>query len=270
MPYLLLFFIPAITMSSWADERRQGTDELLLTLPAHDLDVVLGKYLAALGIYTVALVFSLSHVFILMALGGADYGIIFANYIGYWLMGAMLIALGMVASLLSSNVTVAFILGAVFCALPIFLDWVGSPSLEFFLKNSGLRYVGSKLAGTSETAAGNAIGRMVESWSVPARFQDFGRGVIPLSGFVYFLGIAAAMLYLNMVLLGRRHWAGGETSGGRWTHSIVRFASVLLALCSLTLLFDLWGKRADASASGCTRSRGSRSTSSSRSPPTSR
>jgi ABC-2 type transport system permease protein len=250
MPYLLLFFIPAITMSSWADERRQGTDELLLTLPAHDLDVVLGKYLAALGIYTVALVFSLSHVLILKSLGGADYGIIFANYLGYWLMGAMLIALGMVASLLSSNVTVAFILGALFCAVPVFLDWVGSPSIEFFLKNSGLRYISSKLTGASEAETIGTAGRLVEEWSVPARFQDFGTGVIPLSGFVYFLGIAAAMLYLNMVLLGRRHWAGGEASGGRWLHSVVRFGSVLLALFSLTILFDLWGKRADASAEG--------------------
>jgi ABC-2 type transport system permease protein len=247
MPYLLLFFIPAITMSSWADERRQGTDELLLTLPAHDLDVVLGKYFAALGIYTVALAFSLSHVFILMSLGGADYGILFANYVGYWLIGAMLIALGMVASLLSSNVTVAFILGALFCAVPIFLDWVGSPTLEFFLKNSGLRYVGSKLAGTAETSTGNTVGRLVETWSVPARFQDFGSGVITVSGFFYFLGIAAAMLYLNMVLLGRRHWAGGEASGTRWLHSVVRVAAVLLGLFSLTILIDLAGWRVDAS-----------------------
>ena len=187
MPYLLLFFIPAITMSIWAEERRQGTDELLFTLPAHDLDVVLGKYLAALGIYTVALAFSLSHVVILRWLGEPDLGVMFATYLGYWLMGAMLIAVGMVASLLSSNVTVAFILGALFSAVPVFLGLLGSPSAT-------------------------ALRRQFEDLSVPSQFHDFGTGVVPLSGVLLFLSLAVGMLYVNMVLLGRRHWAGGEQS----------------------------------------------------------
>jgi ABC-2 type transport system permease protein len=223
MPYILLLFIPAITMTSWADERRQGTDELLLTLPAHDLDVVLGKYLAALGIYTVALGFSLSHLVVLSFLGSPDLGVMFATYLGYWLMGAMLIALGMVASLLSSNVTVAFILGALFCAVPIFFDWFGS-------------------------AAGGPLRRQLEDFSLPAQFRDFGSGVIPLSGLFYFLSLAAAMLYLNMVLLGRRHWAGGEASKGNWVHSLVRFLSVILALFSLNVLIERAGVRADSSS----------------------
>ena len=82
----------------------------------------------------------------------------FATYLGYWLMGVMLIAVAMVASLLSSNVTVAFILGVLFCAIPVGLDWLGSPTA-------------------------GALRRHIESWSVPAQFRDFGTGVISLSGF---------------------------------------------------------------------------------------
>ncbi len=223
MPYLLLFFIPAVTMSSWADERRQGTDELLLTLPANDVEVVLGKYLAAIGIYTVALAFSLAQVFILASLGAPDPGVLFATYLGYWLMGVLLIAIGMVASALSANVTVAFILGAVFCAIPIFLGIIGSP-------------------------AGTLLRRRIEDWSAPAQFADFGTGVITFAGFFYFVGLAAAMLYLNMVLLGRRHWAGGEASRGRWMHALVRIASVVLAIVSVVTLLDHFGLRKDASA----------------------
>jgi ABC-2 type transport system permease protein len=223
MPYLLLLFIPAITMNLWADERRQGTDELLLTLPAHDIDVVLGKYLAALGIYTVALGFSMSNVLILRLLGNPDIGVLFATYLGYWLMGALLIAIGMVASLISSNVTVAFILGALFCAIPIFLGRLGDPLPSVWR-------------------------RQIESWSVPAQFQDFGTGVITLSGFFYFLGLAAAMLYLNVILLGRRHWAGGEASSRHWLHSLVRVAAVVFSLFSGTVILEQMGARADTSA----------------------
>jgi ABC-2 type transport system permease protein len=213
MPYILLVFVPAITMNVWAEERRQGTDELLLTLPAGDLEIVLGKYLAALGIYTAALVFSTSLVGILSWLGRPDLGVVLATYLGYWLMGALMIAIGMVASILSSNVTIAFILGAAFSAIPVFFGLFGSPFAP------GTR-------------------RAIEDLSLPSQFADFGNGVVPLVGIFYFVTLAAAMLYLNVVLLGRRHWAGGERSRGLGLHAVVRAISLIAALVSVDVLLS--------------------------------
>lgn len=218
MPYLLLLFIPAITMSVWADERRQGTEELLLTLPARDLEVVLGKYLAALGIYTAAIGFlAFGLTVVLSWLGNPDFGILLATFIGYWLMGATLLALGMVASLLSGNVTVAFILGALFCAVPVFAEFLSGA-------------------------------KVIESASIPSQFREFGRGVVPISGVVYFLGLASAMLYVNVALVGRRHWAGGERSAGLWGHAIVRIVAVVVAVLSLQTIVARAGWRPDLSA----------------------
>ncbi len=216
MPYLLLLFIPAITMSIWAEERRLGTDELLLTLPARDYEVVFGKFLAALGIYTVALGFSLSHVIILFQLGNPDIGVMFSTYLGYWLMGAMLIACGMVASVLSSNITVAFILGAVFASVPVFLELVGASFV-----------------------------RDASQLSVPSQFRPFGEGLIPLNGVFYFVSVTLGLLYVNMVLLERRHWAGGPSSLPRWVNYAIRTVSLAVILISLTILVTRSGLRAD-------------------------
>jgi ABC-2 type transport system permease protein len=183
-PYLLIFLVPAISMSLWAEEKKQGTEELLLTLPATDLQIVLGKYLAALAIYSVALaVFPQSR-------GGAlvarqpDPGLMFSTYLGYWLMGAALLTLGMLASALTDNLTVAFILGAVFCSVPVFLN-----------------YAGSIVTGAPQ--------RLAEKLSVVEQFRDLSTGVITLAPLVYFASFAAATLYLNVVILGHRRWRTG-------------------------------------------------------------
>ena len=223
MPYLLIVFIPAITMNAWAEERRQGTDELLLTLPAHDIEVVVGKYLAALGIYSVSLFFSLIYLVVLLYLGSPDLGIVVSTYLGYWLMGALMIAIGLVASLLSTNVTVGFILGALFCAVPVFIWMVG-------------------------LAFGPRVRRVIEDLSIPSQFHDFGTGVIPASGLLYFVTLAGAMLYLNMILIGRRHWAGGERSKGLAGHSLARVVALVVALIGINALIAKAGWRRDTSA----------------------
>ena len=210
-PLLLLFFIPALTMNVWAEERKQGTDELLFTLPGRDGDIVLGKYLAALGIYTVAILFSLSHLFILAWLGDPDIGLMITTYFGYWLVGAALVAVGMVASLLTANATVAFIIGAVFCGVFVFVNNV-------------------------ELLFGGRLSGLIANLGFAPHFRFFGDGVIPLSSVLYFVALAVVTLYLNVVLLSRRHFIGGEGSAahtGHWSVRSVSLAAVSVALCVL-------------------------------------
>lgn len=118
MPAILMIFVPALTMNAWADERRSGTDELLLTLPVRDGEVVLGKYLGVLGTYTVSLALTaVAQLSVLAILGEPDKGLMFSTYAGYFLVGALFAAIGLASSMLTANVTVAFIMGVVGCAL---------------------------------------------------------------------------------------------------------------------------------------------------------
>ena len=200
LPHILLGFIPAITMSIWADERRQGTDELLLTLPGSDFDVVLGKYFGAVAIFSISLIFSfVANFYVLSQLGNPDAGLLFSTYIGYWFVGLCMLAIGMVASFLTSNLTVAFVFGVAF-NLPIALlpNW---------------------------------------QWGISENFLDFSRGIISISGMAFFLGIAIAMLYLCSIRIGRRHWVGSPEGVAKVRHYLLRVVACLVAASALTNVF---------------------------------
>lgn len=204
-PLLLLFLVPAITMSAWADERRQGTDELLFTLPASDFEVLIGKYLAVLAVYTVSLGFSLTHIGVLAYVGDPDWGVICATYFGYWLAGAALLSAGMFASVLSKSTTVAFVLGTAICSIPVFLGDI-APEM-----------------------------RLIRGLSLSEQLHDFTEGVVPLTGCLYFVSLTIVMLYLNAIMISRRHWGGNEQLALGMQFS-VRGISVAAALVATNVL----------------------------------
>ena len=204
-PLIMLFYIPSITMGVWADERKQGTDELLLTIQAGDFEIVLGKYLAAVAIYTVALLFSLvCNLAVLEWLGNPDVGLFLGNYVGYWFVGLAMLAIGVAASFLTGNLTISFMLGVLFNLPLVSLSWA------------------EEILGGWERQRVLAI----EYWGIGRQFEDFGRGIISLASVVYFLTIVVVMMYLSMVLIGRRHWFSGLHRWGQVGHYAVRVAAL--------------------------------------------
>ncbi len=155
LPYILLVFVPAITMSIWADERRQGTDELLLTIPAADLDVVLGKYLAAVAIYSVSLVFSLVSQFLVLLARSASptWGCSWAptSATGSW--GWRCWPSAWWPRSLTGNLTVGFVLGALF--------------------NAPLAFAGSIARGRYRSSAEACRWPSSSGWSMAEQFRDF-------------------------------------------------------------------------------------------------
>ncbi|MEZ6096684.1 MAG: Gldg family protein [Pirellulaceae bacterium] len=207
LPTLLLFLAPAITMSVWAEERKQGTDSLLFTLPASDVEIMLGKYLAVSAVYTIALVFSTTQLIALKNLGNPDWGVIVATYAGYWLLGLSLLAMGMFASSLTDSTTVAFVVGAVLCSVPVLIGF-------YFRGNLWLEPLGAQ-------------------WHL----RDFGLGLVTVSGIAYFVSIIVLFLYLNLVVISKRHWKS-TNKWSMWLQYSTRFVSLVVAVISINFVVN--------------------------------
>jgi ABC-type transport system involved in multi-copper enzyme maturation permease subunit len=186
MPLLLAVFLPAVSMRLWAEERKQRTLELLLTLPIVPFQAILGKYAAALGLLLLFLLMSLPIVVMLAFLGHPDYGLVLSGYLGVTFLGALFLAGGMFLSALSGDQIVAFVLSTV---------------LSFAFILSGNEKVVAVLDGLWPTAA---LGTLLhDSISVVPHYEAFTSGSVDLAAIVYFVGLSGVFLWMNALVLAR-------------------------------------------------------------------
>jgi len=179
--FVAVFVAPAITMGLLAEERRNGTLELLITYPVRDAEVVIGKYLGALGLYTVLLLLTLPQVFSVSTLGPLDWGTVFSGYLGLFLAGGAFLAIGVMASSWTSNQLIALIV-----ALAI----------------SGVLVVVRHIMVFLPTGAASVL----EWLSIGYHSDSMERGVIDTRDLLYFVSLIAICLGLAFRSLESRRW----------------------------------------------------------------
>ena len=187
-PWLYLFLIPALSMRLWAEERRSGTVELLMTLPVTVWQAVLAKYLAAWAFTGIALILTFPVWLTVNYLGNPDNGVVVAAYLGSFLMAGAYLAIGSCISSLTKNQVIAFVVTAVVC---------------FLFTVTGLPMVTNLFS----SWAPQAIVETVSSLSFVSNFQDLSRGALDLRNLVYFISLIVFWLFLNTVVVGNRDGA---------------------------------------------------------------
>ncbi len=183
MPWMFLFFIPAVTMKLWAEEKKLGTVEILMTLPIKDYEVIIGKYLASLALFGVMILLSLSLPITVAYLGEPDGGPIVGGYIGLFLLGAAYLAIGLFASTLTENQIIAFIVGIVMCFVLLI---IGEDIVLF--------------------KAPNWLVPIFSYLGLGAHFSSIGRGIIDSRDLIYYLSVIGFSLYLSVLSVESRKW----------------------------------------------------------------
>lgn len=186
-PYVFIFLIPAITMRSFAEEKKSGTMELLLTKPLTDWDIVLGKFFACFLLVIFALLPTLIYYFSVSALGNPIGNIdtpgVIGSYIGLTLLGGVFCAIGIVASSLTSNQIVSFILAAFLCFI-VFTGFESISTLNFWSANTLL----------------------IKQLGLQYHYDALSKGLIDSRNVIYFVSVGAFMLLISRTILSARSW----------------------------------------------------------------
>ena len=187
-PWLYLFLVPAVGMRLWAEERRVGTLELLLTMPITAWQAIVGKFLASWLFLLLALFLTFPVVITVNYLGSPDNGVIFAGYIGSFLMAGAYLAISCMTSAMTRNQVVSFILSVVICLLLILCGF--RPVIQF-LSHYDIPW----------------LVNLVASFSVMTHFESFSKGLIDSRDVIFFFSVIGFSLFTTGVIL-RSHRAG--------------------------------------------------------------
>jgi len=186
-PWIFLFLVPAVTMRMFADEKRSGTIELLLTRPLSDFQIIFAKYLAALILVLFSLLPTLIYFYSVYQLGNPvgniDTGGTWGSYIGLFFLAAIYVAIGILSSSITDNQIVAFIIGILFC----FIAYIG---FDFI---SGLKFFKSTEA-------------LIINLGINEHYKSMSRGVIDSRDMIYFVSVIAFFLLITKTILQSRKW----------------------------------------------------------------
>lgn len=189
MPVLLIFLVAALTMRQWSEEQRSGTLEILMTVPARHIQLVLGKFLAVMVLVAISLALTFFLPLTVSLMGNLDWGPVFGGYLAALLLAAAYAAIGLFISSRTDNQLVALILTAIVGGL-------------FYL-------VGSR--GVTDFAGDN-LAQILRAIGAGSRFESIERGVIDLRDLAYYLSLAALFLTLNVISLDSKRWSHGENT----------------------------------------------------------
>ena len=180
---MILFVMPMVTMRTYAEEKRSGTIELLLTSPLTDFQIIMGKFLGAMGLYAVMLLVTVPHIALLFIYGNPEWKPILTAYLGLLLLGGCFISLGLLISSLTKNQIVAgMVTFAVFLLLWI-ITWIGSFS-------------------------GPTVDQLTQYLSIIDHLDDFNKGVLDTSHLIYYLSFITFGLFLTAKSVDTERWRG--------------------------------------------------------------
>ena len=180
---IILFIMPMITMRTYAEEKRSGTIELLLTSPITDVEIILGKFFGALGLYLALLAVTLPHMGLLFLYGNPEWRPVAAGYLGLLLMGGAFVSLGLLISSTTSNQIVAGIVTFVVFLLLWIIGWFAD-------------------------SAGPTIGPITSWLSITEHFDDFSKGIIDTKHVLYYLSLITFGLFLTAKSVDTERWRG--------------------------------------------------------------